>query len=318
MALTAQLNAATRAAYVPGYFDQIELGCPFLDWLLKNAEGLDGGTDVRLKARYQRALSGGSYSGDDVLNIAKREELTDAIFDWKYLYFAASIDQTDLTRNQGEARLANLIELKIKFLKSNQRDMMATQVHSDGTGNSSKDLNGAKNLIDDGTNYEASTNITPRSLYTWWQAQYANLSSTDITLRRIEFFFNQCTKNGKTPDYGGTTRAILSAIWALLQPSQRYYDEGLRKVGYKNLIWDGITPIIRDDYQASGTLIFANKDAIGLKYINGRKFKLGEWEKPIDQEVRTIKLFFDGELCVWEPRLCGKMIGITEPTISTI
>jgi hypothetical protein len=196
------LNATTQERFIPALKDQIFESNILLYRLLKDADNTGakiGGTKVIEPLEYAKSTKVGSYSKGDALTSAEEEFITAAEFDWKREHADLYIDGLEEVENMGSARVIDLVAAKMKSASKSLADDMATQLFSDGTGNSSKDLVGLAAAVDDASNIDTYGGIQ-RSTDgdSWWKAYYET-DASDFTLSRLRTAYAACRVSGDVP-----------------------------------------------------------------------------------------------------------------------
>jgi hypothetical protein len=203
--------------------------------------------------------------------------------------------------------------------KESLKDKYNTQLYSDGTGNSSKDLTGLHAAIDDGTNVATYAGID-RSTYTWWKANYT-ASVGSLMLSDLATMFDSCKSGQKSPTIMATTETIWSAYEALLQPQVRMTaqangyvtgDGGMKALSFR------AAPMIADEYCTSGQIFFLNENTLNLYYMkhpkfptDSRGFAVSKMREPINQDGEVGYIFNYSQLVCDEPRKNGRLVGVT-------
>jgi hypothetical protein len=204
-------------------------------------------------------------------------------------------------------------------------DAMNQDMFGDGTGNSSKDIDGLGIMIDSTGTYG---NIV-RSANSWWAANETAVSGVlalqgATGMRRM---YNDCSlgRGRVTPDFMITTQAIFEEYETFMDPNMRFTNTGSEDVGFKNLnlMFRG-KPIFWDDYCDSGVMYFNNSMVQKLVVMSGRDggvsqsedrdkgdFRTEPFQKPVNQDGRVAKFFWMGNLTASNCRLLGKLTTIS-------
>lgn len=286
----------------------------------------DGGLKILEPVMYRKSTAKGSYNGYDTLDLTPQEVYDNAEFDWKQYYMTVVISGREEEINKGKSRMVNMLEAKINQAKMSLADDMNTALFSDGNGNSSKDLTGLAAMVLASGTYG---NIL-RSSYSWWQANVTPVSGalaiTGATgMRRM---YNDCSlgRGRMTPDYIMTTQILHEGFEGLMDSKFQYSiaDNSPANKGYTFRYKDA--DVGYDEACQSGVMYFLNWKVINLVVHSDRDqggaskggedhdtgdFRLGEWERPVNQDAKSAKAFWMGNLTCNNPRFLGKLTGLT-------
>jgi hypothetical protein len=174
----------------------------------------------------------------------------------------------------------------------------------DGTGNSSKALDGFDIAIGTTGTYGGINRSTdPEGL-----AIRGNVDTTGgaFALSALQTMWGRATIGTAHPTMICTTQALFDAIWARLQPQQRYPLVGeragqLADAGFTVLMFNGV-PVTVDMGIAAGTIYGLNTNYI--KLIAHQQRADLEVEGPLtpsNQDVRTWRIFWANDDNCWPP-----------------
>lgn len=279
---------------------------------------IDGGVQIQESIVGAQNPNSGSYSGSDTLAIAESEEFTSALFPWRQHSTAVTVTGLDEIQNSGEAAFLDLLGSKIDVAKETATADLNTMFHGDGTGNSSKDMNGLQNLV--AQNSSAVGGIDPSDAdNTWWQSQLhdatdsAAFSHTNFTVldrQMVTNVYNDASVGGDTPKFGLTTQELHEFYESLLQQNVRHTDAQLADAGFAAIEAKG-KPIVYDEETPTGYFYWINPSYLKLKVHRNRFFKAGPFIQPNDQDIRTMKLLTAGNLTISSRRRQGCITGLT-------
>lgn len=283
-----QLSAISRKKYVPKMIDNIFDSDPLLQRLKKKGryKRIDGGTSVMMPLLYAQTASAGWYDGSESLSVSDNEQWSSAEFQWKQCYANITIVRKQELQNMGEAAVLDLVKQKTMAAEKTLTDYLQEGLYSDGTN--------SKSII--GTQVFLSTSNTvggiSQSDYSWWQAN-VDTTTTTLNIAAMDTVYSDATINGKSPTVGLATRANWNRYHALLQPQQRFTDGETAKGGFQNLMYRGI-PLIMGPKVPTGDLIFLNEENIALHVHKEEDFRFEPFAKPVDQNVKTAKIYWMG------------------------
>lgn len=272
------------------------------------AKGLDGGAFIEEPIMTAANTAVGSYSNFDTFDVSSQEGFGLAEYNWKQYYVSLTLSGFDEMRNQGMAAIIDLLESKTTQAKMSLFDKMNTDFYADGTGNSSKALDGLETAIASTGTYGGIS----RSTNTFWQAQVTAVSGA-TTIARMRTLFNSCSAGGRSglhPNLIITTQSVYEFYEALLQPDQRFQNTALADGSFINLEFKG-QPIVWDEACTSGDMYFLNTNFLKLRYHNKRNFATRPFVTPANQDARVAQILWMGDVTGSNPRRTGKLTGLT-------
>lgn len=327
------LIATTQAKMVPKVFDNIFDTDPVLMRLMGKAEQ-GSGYRLELPILYSKVSAGGWVSDMDVVDTAREETKTKAVFDWKLISQPVTLSFQEISKNSGKEQIIDLVKQSLEEGKMNLKDKLVTSLYSDGTGSSSKEIAGLEAICDDSTNVNVYGDIN-RTNYTWWKANYT-ASSGETTLAKIGAMYDSCSSGSQQPTLIVTTVAIWRAMEQLLNADKRFgmtsdgpkrmfknKETGEIEIGMGNemkadgsfstIFFQG-APVVASDYCPSGHMFFLNEHTIKFYYlpipgIKTDKYGFGVTEelKPTNQLGSVRHLVWQGALACTEPRKNGQL-----------
>lgn len=323
MALITNINAISDKYFLKKIADQLATSHPLLNKMLGKAKKVSGGTSIQVPVSYQRTSARGHYDGDQTFSLVRTDPFTAATFSWKHNWIAAILQKTDMLVNAGEGEIVNLMAASLEVMKNDFKDLLATDLNSAGGWlTDTQAPYGIAACLDDGTNYEFSSDITPRATYTWWKGNYYNLASELISLEEINYMQQQCQSNNTKITLMTTTDKIFAYLWKLFLPKRIIQDMNMLALNdsFDNIVINGRT-LVRDSYCQTGVMNFLNldEDHCRLFILSGENFDTTKWiDKEPDQRILVKQCFLGWQLIGDNPRYSGRIIGITEPTFAEI
>ena len=138
--------SSTMAKWMPQYYDQVVNDVPLLKWLhFKGRKRTElGGFKIYVPVMYQLNSTVKSYSDFDKLDITPTEQFTTAQYDWKQAAGSILISGRQAFMNSGDAAMLNLLKSRIEGTRLALVNELNRQLHLDGTGNTSKDVDGLR------------------------------------------------------------------------------------------------------------------------------------------------------------------------------
>ena len=134
-----------------------------------------GGKDLQFSVKYKETTNITSFTDYDKFTIAPVDQFCEAKYPWAAYNCAIVFSDFEMAKNDGEERMMNLIDSRIKAAEEDLTNRLNTDLYLDGTGNESKNILGLAALI-------SSTPTTgilggiDRSTETFWRNKQAAAS----------------------------------------------------------------------------------------------------------------------------------------------
>lgn len=304
MALTwDQVSGITEKVFVPKLVDNIFDSNPLLKRLKeKSYEKLGGGTSIMVPLQYASLSASGWYSGADTLSTSDNENITAAEYAWKQIYANISITRKDELMNSGDAQKVSLVKSKMQAAEKTIMDTMGTAIYNDGTTLNA--LVGLRAIV------SASNTVggISQSTNSWWAGQ-VDSSTTTFSIAALQTQYNACSIDADAPTVIMATRANYNRYYGALQPQQRFQDSDSAKGGFSSLMFNG-TPFIADSHCPSNHIFLLNEKYLHLFVHKDEDFRMEPFVKPINQNVRSGKIYWMGALGSSNNRLHGKLSAV--------
>ena len=227
------------------------------------------------------------------------------------MYVNVTIPGDDLAKTEGDEKLIGLLQSKMETATLTAHDDFAAMFVSDGTGNASKDFDGALNGSDNGTLYPSYGGID-RATNAWWDG-YVDATGGATTLDLVNSTIGACTIAQKKPDLAFTTQTIYDKLWARVQPQQRYLDSKskLAEVGFTGINFNGHMEIIVDNHVPAGYMMGFNTEYWKLVLNRKRNFFWTAEKTPVDADAFVRQMLTMGNLLCVQPRAQFILSGLT-------
>jgi len=189
------------------------------------------------------------YSGYEVLDISPSEVISAAEFNYKQAAVAVSISGLEELQNSGREALIDLLEARITNAERTLVNNIASDIYSDGTANSSKQIGGLQHLVADaGTGTVGGINS---STFTFWQ-NVAFDATTDggaaATSANIQSYMNrvyvQLVRGMDQVDLIAADDAYWRLYLESLQSIQRIADDEMAQAGFQTLKYMGADVVL--------------------------------------------------------------------------
>jgi hypothetical protein len=292
-------------------------------WLLnrlKNGEGfksIDGGDVITASLEYATNATVAWYSDTETLSTTRQDVFDRAEFGWKEC--AGTVLQSELESaiNQGSAKKFDLLDSKLKNLRSSLDSLVNTAMYSDGTGSGSKEIGGLRHLVatDPTTGTVGGIN---RANFTFWRNQQASgikTTSAFDNLRavmRSQYNLASNGVQGQHPKFGTTTRTVFEGFEGLLLANERFTSKADGDGGFKNEIlkFKGMM-LSYDNDCPTGIMYLLNPKYLQLAYVKGHWYKASPSVEPANQTVKVFKVHAIANLITTNARMLAAITGIT-------
>lgn len=348
MTFSEAVISVTRSYIVPKAYDTISKGSPVLMKLLQTAKKWRTGIRYDVIIKYQDSTNGGNTGVADRLDTDRQNVRTTMQFNPKMAYKPVVVANIEMTLNQGDEQVIDLLEVEFDSQAQSLMMLMAQNLWTGtGTGNNWDSM---YNAADDATNFSTYGGLS-RSTYTTIKGYYL-ASAGALTLAKMATAYDAVQVGTDTPDIIATTKTLWSTYESLLTPTVRagYTQNGYPKInsygmvssaqalagqqGFDTLFFRG-TPIVKDEQIPSGKVFFMNTNYFGFKGINISGLKQVNFKKtsdgtplgvpgrvpstlgfnfrdlmsPVDQLAEVGHVIYAGNFISENPRLQGQMVG---------
>jgi hypothetical protein len=222
-----------------------------------------------------------------------------------------TIPGTDLAKADSDIEIIGLLNPKMEAAGYTMKDLLATQIYGDGTGNGSLDLDGLKNAIDDGTYFPTYATIN-RNEKTWWKAN-VDYTGGAFSLDLVQDMYGSCTDGDIMPDLIVCKQDIWNKFWSRIQPQQRFMGEAhadIAAVGFKGFEFNGAV-VVPDNYCNDGTIWFLNTTYIQFVINQNANFLWTPPKSGTAEWAYVRQLIVMANLLVTAPWRCGVITNVT-------
>lgn len=281
MQFSSAVTTTTRTFIVPTVFDQVTKGSPTLMKLLRNAKPWKTGYKYEFPIKYQDSTNGGNTGVADRLDTDRQNVRVTASFEPKMAYKPAVAADIEITLNQGDERIVDLLTTEFDSQAQSLITLMGSNLFTgSGVGNEWDSL---ANAADDGTSYTTYGGLS-RTQYTAWKGYYL-ASAGSLTLAKMATAYDAVEIGQSRPDMIVTTKALWSTYESLLTPTVRagYVQNGYPKMDEYGILpataglngqqgfeclWFRGTPVVKDEQVPSGKMFFISTPYFGFKGID--------------------------------------------------
>lgn len=313
MALVDQINAATRACYLP-QMNQIFTEHPTLKRFIGKGKKIGSGEPIKVPLIYNQTSGGGSYLRTDTIPVVESKILTENHYHWALYQKGNKLNKVDMMLNSGPEAIVNLLSATMETIKEDlQTDIAGDMftVHATDAACGS-DMYSITDYLDYTTH--ATIGDIDRSVASGYFFR-SNLDATGGTLTydMMANMMNDCSIYGKVfPDLIITTQALWEKYWALtfakvgMMDSQKSINGTAVKFWDADVIWDANVP--------SGQMYFINTKHMYLVTHPKDNFTWSGWvdvEETKDRREYEGRVFWTGQLICDKPMSCGLLTGLT-------
>jgi hypothetical protein len=292
-------------------------------WLLNTLKrgdaflSVDGGDLITGSIEYAVNGTVGFYSDTETISTTRSDVFDRFEYSWKEV--AGTVLQSDLEDaiNQGSAKKFDLLDAKLKNLRSSLDDTLNASLFSDGTGTSGKELGGLQ-LIIDTTPATGTVGAINAATFSFWRNQEASGAQTasafDNLRATMRSIYNSSSNgySGKHPRYWTTTQTVFQGYEGLLTINERFTDKSSGDGGFKNetLMFKGAAGSYDGDCPA-GNLYFYHPSFLKLAYLKGHWYKMTGPIRPANQTAEIYQVAARCNLIATNRRMLGVVDSIT-------
>ena len=263
-------------------------------------EQADGGSQIEMSLEYATNTTFKSYGELEELDTTRIDAFDAARYTWKISAGTVVWSDLEQLRAQVSNRKYDVIKEKLENGKDSLIDTLNTQMWSDGTGNSSKDIGGMQLLISTTptTGSVGGINRANFSFFRNQQTSGAQTSSDFDNLRSsMRSIYAQCSRGGvnEVPTAAITTRTVFLGYQSLLNPNERFAKDSATRGGDLGWKQDAIkfngADVFYDEDAPSGNLYFVNPKFLKAVYLKGAWMKMKDKIEPANQLAAVQRVF---------------------------
>jgi len=330
--LPAFVTAATRQRFFNKAVDNAFTGNVLFNRLRATARPWTGGTQLVQSTVVSNRTQAKSFSSFDSLPTAQENVRQRFVADpCEYTSDPIVFSGIQLAVNKGPEAFLNLMAQEFTDVARNLSEAIGADLYLDGTGNTSKAINGLAYHVDDGTNVATYQNLS--------RSTYANLNAL-LTAQSGALGFDDLATDTDSAQRGTdsptvivTTPAVFSIIERLVTPTLfvNYNGPVSRGTpagtsagtainwGANALSWRGI-PIIADEMATANNIFTLNENHLFLYQLDysaetvesaREGFAFTGFKKSQTQNAIVAHLLFAGQLYGDSPRTMARRTGVT-------
>lgn len=238
---------------------------------LKAQQGVWSGNQMSFPFNYfdDTQTNGKFYTGAEALSLDQYDPITELSFDLKEIQETLVIASADVAKVSGKHAAVNLVEARLKQMKSAMAQRMTRGIYSDGTASygaltTAQFVGQRAFLLSSGVNYGGllSSDVSTHVAY---------VNSNSGTNRSITTALHQDALGGASvgeekPSLGIMTQGVMNNFIELLKPHQRTTrDSNLNGLGHdgNTLVYSGVDHIV-DELCIANSIVFLNEKYVRL------------------------------------------------------
>ncbi len=303
-----------RPKIVDNFYDDY----PFLSFLNGKLRGaisgespkteVQGGERIRTHLVYASDPTAKAYTGAETLDTTITEAFTTAFYAWKQ--YAATIGITGLEEfsNRGEEAITNLLKARTENAMMSLKDLQSRHCWGDGTAANS--ITGIQAIVDASSTLAG---LAPGT-YTTWAATENTVTDTyaQVGYEQLSNAFNTISYGSDMPNAIFTTQVLWEAIERdLVGRGEVGLKEKVGNIGFSSITFKGVSCVFDRDCP-SGEIYLLNSRHLKLVCHRDRDFKVSPFVSPDNQDIRTAKVLWMGNMITDERRKLGAVSGFTD------
>jgi len=300
-ALSASIyNYVSRGKFADNIYDGLRTLQALRDMGAK--EKIDGGQSIVVQLEYAENATAEWIGPYGTYNLNPQDILTSAQFNWKQIAGSVILTDEEQVQNSGHARLASLIDIKIKNLQKSLRTRMNEALFNDGT-DPLKPVGLDAVILTTGTYGGIS-----RTDNTWWRAN-VDATTEALSVADMVTMYNDASHNLDYPKIIVTTQALYERYEALAQAYQEIQHPGtggVADLGFEHLRFKG-RPLIWDDDVPAGTMYFLNPDYFKIFCHKDWEFRAMPVQRPANQPLEVHVVSWFGAFACSNCRMLGAL-----------
>lgn len=285
----ANINSTTDRVLSHRIKDQIFKSNAFFTKCPKDS--VDGGAWLAEPVFYAEG-PGGSYSGTEALDASEVEQVTNAIFPWKFYWAGAAIRNQDILMNSGRKGVIKLVNVKNQIMRLSMQNRLGQGLYSDGSIASAITGLGAM-VTGSGTIYGGISKTTNA----WWRANVDSSTAT-LTLAHMRTQMGNASQEGiSKPNLILGRQVQYNRFWVLLQPQERFINASMASAGFTNLSFEGV-PFVVDSHVPDNYIYYLTTKYMSFKYHSAENMKIVGWRSPVEKpQLKINHMLWAGNLC---------------------
>lgn len=275
---------------------------------------VSGGRTIVRELSYAENSTFQRYSGYETLNISPSDVISAAEFDWKQASVAVTISGLEQAQNSGADALLDLLESRIEVAEKTMQNNLSSDMYSDGTASSGKQIGGLQLLVADVPTSGTVGGIN-RATYTFWRNQTfqatsdggSAASATNIQ-RYMNTMYMRTMRQSDKVDLIMADTNYYQFYWSSLQAIQRITSTDMASAGFTSLQYMG-ADVVADGGIGGGCptnhMYFLNSDYIFWQPHRDRNMVPLDVRNSINQDATVQPIIWMGNMTVSNAELQG-------------
>lgn len=275
---------------------------------------LSGGRTIVRELSYAENSTFQRYSGYEVLNVSPSDVISAAEFDWKQASVAVTISGLEQAQNSGADALLDLLESRIEVAEKTMQNNLSSDMYSDGTASSGKQIGGLQLLVADVPTSGTVGGIN-RATYSFWRNQAfqatsdggSAASATNIQ-RYMNTMYMRTMRQSDKVDLIMADTNYYQFYWSSLQAIQRITSTDMASAGFTSLQYMG-ADVVADGGIGGGCpanhMYFLNTDYLFWQPHRDRNMVPIENVRSINQDATVQLIIWMGNMTVSNAELQG-------------
>jgi hypothetical protein len=204
---------------------------------------VSGGRTIVRELSYAENSTFQRYSGYEVLNVSPSDVISAAEFDWKQASVAVTISGLEQAQNSGADAILDLLESRIEVAEKTMQNNLSSDMYSDGTASSGKQIGGLQLLVADVPTSGTVGGIN-RATYTFWRNQtfqttneISSAASATNIQRCMNTLYLRCLRQSDKVDLIVADTNYYQFYWSSLQAIQRVTSTDMAAAGFTSLTY---------------------------------------------------------------------------------
>lgn len=307
-----ELVAATNPATSKKVFDSITKNNALLARLTEKSKvrTVNGGVPIRENIAFSENGNATFYSGAESWQLAQQNVITAAEFGIAEAVSPIVILGQEKAANRGSAQIVDLLANKMMAAEATLKNLVATSLHSDGTGFGGRELTGLQSAISV-TPTSGTYGVIDRSIATnafWRNQAFGGVTNGTgaVSSANIQGYMNAlwfaCSRGADYPDLILADNNFYNAYLQSMQSIQRFpmQNEKMANLGFQSLKYQQADVVLDGGIggaMPTNRMYFINTDYLFFRPLAGYEFKVdSDARKPVNQDAEAYAIFFKGNL----------------------
>lgn len=270
-----------------------------------NTELEGGGRTLVEEVEYAENSTYQRYDGFEVLNTGASDVFTSAEFNWKQAAVNVAVSGKEARQNSGAEQSIRLVASRVKNAEKTMMNNIASDLFSDGTASSGKQVGGLQSIIADDPTTGTVGGIN-RATFTFWRNITFD-ATTDggaaATAALIQGYMQtvwlNTVRNGEHTDMIVADSNYFPFFWESLTTIQRITNVQKGASGFQSLEFNGpggSATVFFDGNAPANHMYFINSDYLHWRVHRDANFEAMEPRDSINQDAFVRPLIFMGNM----------------------